>query len=355
VFFPGVPTESSATTISLNAGEERTGVDIQLQLVPTATISGTIAMSDGGVLPNAQVILLAHDRIEGLAFSGFSATSAVNGKFTFTGLMPGRYTITARPSNSPALARGGGPPLGADVLAQFALTEVTVEGQDVVADLRLQTGAIVAGRLAFAGAAPPPADLSKVRLSMSAIVSRSEAAIGVAPATVDATGAFEFASVAPGRYRMSASVPGSTATTGWQVLGAMKDGRDVLDLPLEVGSAPVRNIVVTFTDHGAELSGTILDATGHPAPEYFIVVFSSDRAFWTPQSRRIQAKRPANDGRFTFTNLPPGNYQVAAVTDVEQGEWFDPSFLAALAPASIKLTIAEGEKKTQDIQVAAGR
>jgi hypothetical protein len=192
-----------------------------------------------------------------------------------------------------------------------------------------------------------------MRVSLSAVTGRDGAAIGVPAATVDTVGAFEFGVVAPGRYRMSASVPGSTATSGWQLRSATSGGRDALDTPLEVGSAAMRDVVVTFTDRPADLSGRIQDAKGQPAPEYFVIVFASDKTFWTPQSRWIQANRPSSDGRFTFPNLPPGNYNLAAVTDVEQGEWFDPSFLAQLAPASIGLVIADGEKKVQDIQVAA--
>ena len=354
VFFPGVPNEASATTITLSAGQERAGVDISLLLVPTAAISGTVSFADGSTPTGVQLFLLAHDRIEGLAFSGFSSVpTVVNGKFTFTGLTPGRYTVTARPASAPPTSRGGGPPPSAESMAQFALTEVNVDGQDVTVALRLQTGATVAGRLAFSGTLPPPADLSRVRVALSAVIGRGQAAIGVAPATVDASGAFDFAGVAPGRYRLSASVPGSGPTTGWQVRSAMVAGSDALDTPLEIGSAPVSDIVVTFTDRPADLSGRIQDAKGQPAPEYFVIVFASDKKFWTPQSRWIQAKRPASDGRFTFPNLPPGTYNLAAVTDVEQGEWFDPSFLAQLAPASITLTIVEGEKKIQDIQVAA--
>jgi len=49
--------------------------------------------------------------------------------------------------------------------------------------------------------------------------------------------------------------------------------------------------------------------------------------------------------------LPPGDYLVAAVTDVEQGEWYVPAFLTELAQAAIPVTIAESEKKVQDIRV----
>ena len=67
--------------------------------------------------------------------------------------------------------------------------------------------------------------------------------------------------------------------------------------------------------------------------------------------RRVAAQRPDTEGRFTFRTLPPGSYRMAAVTDVEQGEWFNPDFLAQLASGSIPITLAEGEKKTQNIRL----
>jgi protocatechuate 3,4-dioxygenase beta subunit len=189
---------------------------------------------------------------------------------------------------------------------------------------------------------------------LSAVLGRTGTAIGVNPATVDADGTFRFTGVAPGRYRMSASVPGAAARV-WMLRSAVVDGHDAIDVPIDVGSTPLHDVAVTFTDKPSDLSGRILDGAGHPAPEYFIILFASDQSLWTGQSRWIQAKRPASDGRFTFPNMQPGNYYLAAVTDVEQGEWYDPAFLAQLAPASIKVAIAEGETKTQDIQLATGK
>jgi hypothetical protein len=72
---------------------------------------------------------------------------------------------------------------------------------------------------------------------------------------------------------------------------------------------------------------------------------------WGWQARRIQQVRPGNDGAFAFRNLPPGDYLIAAVTDVDQNEWFDTEFLASLAGSAIKVTLAEGDRKTQTIQV----
>jgi hypothetical protein len=106
-----------------------------------------------------------------------------------------------------------------------------------------------------------------------------------------------------------------------------------------------------MTDRPTELSGTMTDATGAAAPEYFMIVFSADPAHWVPSSRRIMQTRPSSDGSFVFRNLPPGDYRLAAVAEVQQGEWFDPDFLNTLVDASIKVTLAPGAKLRQDIRI----
>ena len=89
--------------------------------------------------------------------------------------------------------------------------------------------------------------------------------------------------------------------------------------------------VITFTDRVSELSGLVQDAGGQPVPEYHIVLFARDKAYWTPTSRRLRTVRPAADGKYVIANLPPGDYLMTAVTDMEQGEQFDPAFLEVLS------------------------
>jgi hypothetical protein len=49
-------------------------------------------------------------------------------------------------------------------------------------------------------------------------------------------------------------------------------------------------------------------------------------------------------------NLPAGEYFVAALTDVEDGEWFDPEFLNTLVgPSTLKVTI--GDRTLQNLRV----
>jgi hypothetical protein len=71
-------------------------------------------------------------------------------------------------------------------------------------------------------------------------------------------------------------------------------------------------------------------------------------------ARWILTSRVADDRTFSFANVPPGEYWLAPVDDAEPGEWFDPTFLQRIEPTAIKLTIGEGEKKTQDLRVGGG-
>jgi hypothetical protein len=344
VFFPGVFTQAAASVISLKAGEERAGADILLEMTPTSKITGAVVSPDGTLPENLQVNVIAHDTIPGIPFSGFgSAQVGKDGKFVSAGMSPGDYTITVRALGAPG-GRGGS--AGPAPSARFGMAVVTVNGRDAETTVTLESGITVSGRLVFDGTTmKPPADLTRVRVSLQTVRS-STPALGVPAINADADGAFTFVGVTPGRYRLSASGAGA-----WRLRSAIAQGRDTLDVPLEVKGDDVSGAEITFSDQQSEISGDLLDGAGRPAPEYSIIVFPSDKTYWTPQSRRIQSIRPASDGHFRAQNLPAGEYLIAAVTDVEQGEWFDPSFLAQLVSASTKLTLAEGEKKVQSLRV----
>jgi hypothetical protein len=173
----------------------------------------------------------------------------------------------------------------------------------------------------------------------------------VAPANLNAAGTFSLTGVAPGRYNLTASTPASPS--GWALRTVMVNGVDALDTPFVIEPGQnIDNAVVTFTDQPTELAGTLQAPSGTPTSDYFIVVFSTNRAFWTPSSRRSVTARPAMSGRYVVRNLPPGEYFVAAVTDVEPGDWWDRDFLTSLArPETTRITLAEGEKKTLDLKI----
>src|SRR5207245_1059920 len=97
VYYPGTTTPSSATTVTLSIGEERQGIDFQLQLVPTAKVDGVIIGPDGSLPPGTQVRLVPNQ-------PGMTSLPGLNmnmtrvdqtGRFSFQNVTPGQYTLMA--------------------------------------------------------------------------------------------------------------------------------------------------------------------------------------------------------------------------------------------------------------------
>jgi hypothetical protein len=234
------------------------------------------------------------------------------------------------------------------------MSDVTLDGQAAGGiTLILQPGLTVSGRIQYSGSLPQP-DMARLRVSLGPVSMPGQVNIGVPPAPVRPDGTFTITGVVPGTYRFSATLPGVPPDQpGWTLGSAVANGRDTLDVPLDLRES-IADVVLTFTDRAGELTGMLQHADGRPAPEYQIILFAAERGFWTPHSRRIRAGRPSADGRFTFYSVPAGDYLLAAVTDIEPGEWLDPTVLQRLAPGAMSIRLAEGEKKVQDIQIGRG-
>ena len=100
----------------------------------------------------------------------------------------------------------------------------------------------------------------------------------------------------------------------WSLKSAVAGGRDAADAPLVVAPGEALELVLTYTDRPSEITGTFQDASGRPAPDYFIVIFPADRKYWT-SIRRLFSTRPASDGHYSIKGLPTGDYLIAALTD----------------------------------------
>jgi hypothetical protein len=211
----------------------------------------------------------------------------------------------------------------------------------------LQPGLRLSGRIAFdSHTLTPPRDLTTIRLRL---IDVNGASTFMPLGSGRTDGTFEVGGIPAGTYGMTSPL----SDAGWWLRSVVVNGRDLLDFPLELGPAgDVSGAVATFTDQHTELSGTLQSAANVPAPDYFVVVFSSDRAFWRPASRRIQFTRPGTDGRFTLRDLPAGDYLIAALTDMEPSDLLDASFIERLIPAALPVHLNDGEKKTQDLRLA---
>ena len=348
VYAPGVVSRAQAMTIKLAAEEERDGVTVALNPVPTARITVTIDTGETGDPASVQLSLSSGDA----AGSSLPGRRGGDGRYVFSGVAPVPYTAIARAARlgaAPAVsapvvpaARGRG---ATAPLTLYAIEDLTVTGGEMNVSLRLQPGMTVSGRVVSEAGATPDTRFSD--LSFGLLPLREGPALGVPSVRSNADGVFVFEGVPPGRYRLTPA--GSTA---FNMKTAISRGVDVLDVMLDVRAGEdVIDLVVTLSARPTELTGRLETAAGAAAPDYYIVAFAADRQYWTPESRRILQTRPATDGRYSMKGLPAGEYLIAALTDVEPGEWFDSAFLAGLAQGALRVTVRDGATTTQDLRL----
>ena len=114
------------------------------------------------------------------------------------------------------------------------------------------------------------------------------------------------------------------------------------------------SMTLVLSNRHTELSGTLTTAAGAGASDVFVLAFPAESALRRPGSRRVQAVRPDSNGRFVIENLPAGRYLLCALIDVDEGEWNDPGFFDPLVPAAAAVTLADGEKRIQNLRLGGG-
>jgi hypothetical protein len=343
VYYPGTTQLADAQTITLGPGEERVGLDLQIQRLANSRVEGTVVGPTGQPAAGVRVWLTSAILGGSTRVSMYSSTTDAQGAFRIVGIPAGQYVAEVRPEI--------GPPGAAAVSGTWGRADVFLTaGSDASVSLRLQPGLRIQGRLVFeTDGSDPPANVSTVRVFFT-----QEGGSGRSLGVVSADGRFEAGGLTPDRYRVSVTAPMSPGSRDptWYLKSATLGGQDMADDAVDLQSiADLDSAVLVITNRVSEVSGVIQDAAGRPAPEYFIVVFPADRALWTWSSRRIQQTRPAHDGRYTIRNLPAGDYLIGAVTDVEQNEWFEPAFLEMLYAASLKFSLPDAGRVVQNLGI----
>ena len=366
VYHPGTVNAANAGVVTLAQGQERGGIDLRMQLVTTARVSGTVTMPDGQpargflitLLPEVEMLSQDTMRTQVLieigVMQGMRGAVQIkpDGTFDVVGVEPGTYTVIARAG---PIGRAGGAGTATEPL--WAMTDVTVDGRDVTGlALRLAAGQKISGRIVFESqrqAKPVRATVGLRPMTAKGLTASTSAAANAA-AGLDAVGAaattdgFLVSGIVPAPYRISANA------SGWTLKSLTIAGKDGTDATLEIRAGEdISDAVITFTDSAAEVAGMLYDAAGRPTSDLSIVLFSTDRAKWFAGSRWVRpAVRPASDGRYTLSGLAPGEYFLAALTEVSPADLNSVFFLEQVAPAAVKITVAAGERKTQDIKVA---
>jgi hypothetical protein len=380
LFYPDTTLTSSASLLTLGGGEERSGIDFHITRHAAFSISGIVTGRAEGQSRPLQLSLRPADPVRiPTTVDVRKASTDAQGHFTVPGVLPGQYAIEAvdvpmeatPPGTSrmmysqsgngfssmgSALGRGNGPPLAPLPAAPVLWASVPIAVDDKNLDnvvIPLLPGARISGRVVFEGAAAKPTEdvlLSTPVMAMSADGREP----GMLPASgIRADGSFQTIGLPPGHYQVMFLFTGP----GWSLASIDVGGREMISQALELGTADLANVVSKFTDHPSQLSGTVKDESGKPAPDATLYMFSTDRRAWTsaaPVGGTTREVRPARNGSYQVA-MPPGEYFVVAVEATAQEGWRRAEVLDVLAKTASTVKIAVGQTVTLDLTVPKGK
>jgi len=344
-YYPGVVSAGEAGKITVGPGQEIGGIDFQIQLVALATVSGVVAGADDTIgVTLAPQDSTARGPLGGAILNG---RALQDGTFSIANVPPGRYV---------AIARSG----GRQNEPRTAVQPVIVNGQNITGiTLVLQPGVSLSGNITVeSSGTPSPTDYSAFRIDAPEV---SPLPIGggggrggpYGTGRAAANGSFQVPNLLPGKHYIRITgqpqAQGPTATQ-WTLKSIIAGGQDVTDSGVDLKPGEnLDNVMIVMTDRATDLSGTVRDAKGGPAPALTVIAFSTDPQTWRAQSRYIQAARTDQNGLYHMRALPPGDYYVLVTDNVEQGEWFDPAFLEQARQAATRTSLGDGDKKTLDL------
>jgi protocatechuate 3,4-dioxygenase beta subunit len=336
-YYPGVGSINESRPVTVTVGQELLDVNFNLLLVRTAQVTGTVTNADGSLTYSGQVSL-APDTGAGAGGRGqpgvnFNSRIDWEGRFSIGNVPPGRYTLRARGTDTD-------PPL-------FAVQPLSVASGDATdISVILFPGASIAGTVSFEGTDPP--DMSRVRVTAPS--AESEGTLGPNPnARVDKDGNFTLDGVSAGSHWIRSG----GQLNGWTLKSVLVNNRDIVDTPIELRSGEaLGNVGLIFTNKHQEINGTVTNEQGQPVTDYTVLAFGVDPDLWRPLARQIATARPDQNGKFQIRTLPPGNYYLVTVDPAEQGEWFEPAFLDQHRIAAARVTLGDGDIKTQDFKIS---
>ena len=286
-YYPGVTQFSQAQGISIKAGDE-VQADVMLRKTKVVNIAGRVTGDHG---PAADAIVELHLGDGDDYPFGRSDQTDEKGNFQFHNVPEGSYSITAYQRED------GGRAYESRVREKL---EVGAENIDSLV-LSLGGGTTVQGRIRVDSSIP--VDFDRVSVSLSPV--EDEDSLG-RHADIKKDGGFEIKSVQDGDYALNLA----GLENGTYVKSIRYGAEDVLEkgVQLERGGAPGK-IEVVIASGVAELQGSVTDDDGP-------VIGAAVRLAPDPLTpyNRLRIRHTTTDqlGHFSWTDLAPGKYRVAA-------------------------------------------
>lgn len=332
-FAPGVAGLAGATPIVIQAGEERSGVDIQLLSGQTHHVRGRLlglsAMDRGG-------LTLSPEGEEQLFIGAGAGNRKADGTFDFPAVAPGNYTLSYVQVTGQD-AKGG-------------RRSIEVGDQDVNdVMLAVTKPASIRGHLEIENTPSKNSgagDFHRLHMALVAV----DALVGpTASATVSEDGSFTIQNIiTPGRYLVRCDPP-----TGMYVKSVRYGQTELTGKELELldGSSGEMDVILRYGP--AALTGRIDEPEGTQSataqlPLAHIVVVPDSSG---TSGRGVILGSAGVNGAFSISQVPPGHYRVYAFESVDFAALHEPAVLKALETLSTEIDLKEGDEQSLSLRL----
>ncbi len=369
VFYPASARPSGAAVLTIGVGEERGGIDVSLTPVSGRTLSGTI----GGEPVTGRLIDVNLVPVDGAEvqwdLSMASVRVPIGGRFSFSGVPPGRYLLSgvSFPFNAGRGTRvlqqnpwssgfgmtglrpgepTGPPPTGPTFWGEAHVTVGDIDVTDL--EVSLHQGARLRGRVVFEGEAAPPTE-PELTSAWVLVMSAERRLLNAMPISgPDAGGRFETVGLPPGGYRIGVVFE----TPVWRTRSMTLAGEDVIGRPILLGSTDIDDVIQTYSDRRTNVSGLVTDRSGRPVAQAMVRIFPVDRQLWGRDEAAGATAETSQRGTFqTRWSRDAGEYFVAVVPATLRNR-MDAAALDELSRSATRVRLELGQDR--QVTVTAG-
>ena len=323
IFYPSALELTETAPIRIRGGEERAGIDIQLQQVRAYRVSGRVAGVPLGKDRVSVSVSLTKTDSRRHASHGLSGNTHA---FTFTGVQPGSYVLAASFQGRET-----------QLFAQERLTVTSVDLKDVT--LQLRPPISLTGRVEIEGD-QNGVDLSRLRIAVEPLERHTFGGHQFAAVT---EGAFQLEDLLPARYRIRCHGLPPAAFLKSASLG----DEDVLEQGLNLETGGERDeLDLVVSTKSATVTALVRDSSGNPALRATVFLIRNGNA---DRWRRRGYGRPQRDGSYLIQGVAPGRYTLFATKGLQPGAWRDPEFVERHQDQGTELELSEDQQKSVEV------
>jgi hypothetical protein len=292
-WYPASTFRESAEALTLQPGEKREGVDIEMKKSPSYCVAGTVFGPMGAAALHFSIEAMQPSSGHGTFMQAPSGMTPADGQFRLCDLYPGVYRLSAQDGdfNSPKFHG----------TADITITDQDLQGVRVNA----VPGKSLEGEVVWDGDPPATPVTRKLSLSIEPLFRT-----GYLGGRYDVPGTFTVDGVFPEEYVAQARFN----APGVYVKDVTFSDRSVLYEPLRPASAMNGSgLRVVMAHDGGAIAVQVNDKDGNPVADLFVLTMPAEVSSEGELAARIQQGETDQAGQYKTPTLAPGKYYVVAI------------------------------------------